>query len=338
MDNLSGEIYGSTRSALSANQRLRSAVQTRMAGLNAERQGAVASALMQSATASLASGSAALYDPAQRLWVSTWGYDGHTSGNRNSSRAEHSGAGVALGTDVHAGERLSLGLFFGYEDGKVKNGNTRDSRTDIEAYSLGGYASGEVGGVELKGGVVYSHLDLKTRRDVAVPGLAGRNKANYDGYRAQVFTEVAKAFEVGDAATLSPYLNVAQSWLHTDKAKERGTAAALTSRAQTDSVTQATLGVRPALRLPTETPVSLTANLGWAHAFGDTDGKTSNRFGEAGDRFRVEGAREDKNRALVGAGVEARIAPNATLGFGYDGQFGSKYKDHSGTLEFKLRF
>jgi len=84
--------------------------------------------------------------------------------------------------------------------------------------------------------------------------------------------------------------------------------------------------------------VALTANLGWAHAFGDTDGKTTNRFGAAGNRFSVQGVRMDKNRALVGVGIEANVAPNATLAVGYDGQFGSNTKDHSGSVQVRVRF
>jgi len=45
----------------------------------------------------------------------------------------------------------------------------------------------------------------------------------------------------------------------------------------------------------------------------------------------------DKNRALVGVGIEARLVPNATLAVGYDGQFGSNAKDYSAGVLVRMR-
>jgi len=238
---------------------------------------------------------------------------------------------------VHLGGGVSVGALFGYEDGKVKNGGTRKSRTDVDSYSLGGYATANAGGIDLQGGLIVSHMKLDASRTITVGGLAGKARASYDGYKVQAFVEAGKSFEAGDA-TFTPYANLTQTWLHTDAAREKGTAAALRIGAQNDSVTQTTLGLRAAYRLPTAAPVALTANLGWAHAFGDTDGKTTNRFGPAGNRFSVQGVRMDKNRALVGVGIEANVARNATLAVGYDGQFGSNTKDHAGSVQVRVRF
>jgi len=222
--------------------------------------------------------------PSQRLWVNTWAYNGDTDGNRNAAKTDHSGIGLALGGDVHLGGDVSVGALFGYEDGKVKNGGTRKSRTDVDSYSLGGYATANAGGIDLQGGLIYSHMKLDSSRTITVPTLQGKTRASYDGYKVQAFVEAGKSFEAGDA-TLTPY-----------------------------------------------------ANLGWAHAFGDTDGKTTNRFGAAGNRFSVQGVRMDKNRALVGVGIEANVARNATLAVGYDGQFGSNTKDHAGSVQVRVRF
>jgi len=39
-----------------------------------------------------------------------------------------------------------------------------------------------------------------------------------------------------------------------------------------------------------------------------------------------------------GGGLEASLTPNTMLVLGYDGQFGSKYKDHSGNVQVHVRF
>jgi len=338
MDNLSGEIYGSLRTALLSNQRLRNTVQARMQGLAAGNRWAMGEPVLLASSGATAVGTTGLRAPSQRLWVNTWGYDGHTDGNRNAARAEHSGFGLALGGDVPLGDSAAAGLFFGYEDGKVKNGSQRQSRVDVAGYSLGGYVTTQVGSVDLQAGLTYSYLDFDARRTITVSGLAGKASADYKGRKVQAFAEASKPFALTDAATVTPYLNLTQSWLSTNSTRERGSAAALAVRGQNDSVFQTTLGLRAAYQLPTHTPVALTAHLGWAHAFGDTDGKTSNRFASAGNRFAVQGTRLDRDRALAGVGIEARLTPNASLAVGYDGQFGSHYKDHTGSVQLRVRF
>jgi len=42
--------------------------------------------------------------------------------------------------------------------------------------------------------------------------------------------------------------------------------------------------------------------------------------------------------ALVGVGVQAQLAPNAVLSLGYQGQLGSRTRDHSAQLQVRMRF
>jgi len=333
---LTGEAYASTRSALLGNQGLRNIAQARLSGLGAERL-ATAQPVLTASVGATPVGAALLHAPSNRVWANTWGHSGQTSGDRNAAKVDQRGHGVAVGGDVRVSNAVSAGLLLGVEDGKVTSGGVRQSRTSVKSYSVGSYASATLGNIDLQGGVIYSHLDLSASRNLSALGL-GTAKASYKGYKVQAFAEGSKTFEVSDAATVSPYVNLTQTWLHTDSAKERGSAAALLAQAQTDSVFQSTLGVRAAVHLPTATPVALTAHLGWAHAFGDTVAKTSNSFAGTSNRFSIEGKRMDKNRALVGVGVEARITPNATLAVSYDGQIGSHDKNHAGSVQFKLRF
>jgi len=231
----------------------------------------------------------------------------------------------------------------GFEDGKVKTGTALgSSRTTTKAYSLGGYVSARAGRLDLQGGVFYSHLELDSRRDIGLTGLAGQNRADFKGYKVQAFAEVSMPLQPAPALTLAPYLTLSQSWLHTRAAREYGTGAAATQLAlgaQTDHVFQTTLGVRASWQLP-DSSTSLNLNLGWAHAFGDTDGKTTHRFANVGatGSFVAQGMRLDKNRALIGLGLQAQIAPNTTVSVGYDGQFGRHLRDHAGSVQVQRRF
>jgi len=257
-DNLSGEIYGSTRAALISDRQLRDAVNRRMQTQTAE---------------------------GTHLWIDTWGHSGQVKGNANAARINTSGLGLALGADHQFTPTLRAGAFFGYEDNRIKNGNNRNARSDVDGFSLGAYAAASVGAVELRAGAALSRLDVDTRRDIVAGTLQGRVKSDGKGHKTQLFAEAARPFKLNDTTTISPYLNVAQVWLRTNAATESGNAAALDIARQTDSVQVSTLGVKAAISLPTQTPIQLTADLGWTHTFGDTDGKTSNRFAGRGSRL-----------------------------------------------------
>jgi len=344
LNTLAGEIYGSTHTALLDNYRLRNMVQSRILSLGTERQTAAQPVLLAS------NGSASgvrMLRPSQRLWANVWGYTGHVSGNRAGrsgvSKADQDGIGLALGGDAPLSDRLSAGAVLGFEDGKVKTSTSLGrARTQTRAYSLGGYVSAQASGLDLQGGVFYSYLDLESRRNVGLTGLPAQNRADFKGYKVQAFAEVAMPLQPAPALTLAPYLTLSQSWLHTHAAQEYGTGAPATQlalRAQTDHVFQTTLGVRASWQLP-DSSTSLNVNLGWAHAFGDTHGKTTHRFANMGatGSFVAQGMRLDKNRALVGLGLQAQIAPNTTVSVGYDGQFGRHLRDHAGSVQVQRRF
>jgi len=307
MDNLSGELYASTRSALLGNRYLQNAVNQRLRS---------------------AAG--------QPLWVSTWGYNGHLSGNANAAKVDTRGLGLALGGDWQVGSNLTVGVVLGYEDGRIKSANRSSTRSNVDAYSAGAYLAGSAGGIDLRGGVAVSYLDVDTRRDITVPGLQGVVKSDYKGHKTQVFAEVSKTFEV-DSLSVAPYLGLSQNWLHTRAANERGNAAALDVAAQTDHVLQSTLGLRLAYQLPSA-PVALTADLAWTRSSGHTDSHSTHRFAGQGARFGVQGVDVAKNTAQVGAGVQAQLSQNAALSVGYQGQFGSNTRNHSAGVQIRVKF
>jgi len=305
---LSGEIYGSTRSALLGNRYLRDAMGRRMLTAGQPMD--------------------------DKLWLHTWGQSARTAGNANAAKVEMSGTGLALGADVRFHDSAMAGVVFGYEDGKVKNGNGRNSRAKVDGYSLGAYVATHLGSVQLRGGVAYSDLNIDTKREIRAGTLAGQVKSSSDANKIQAFVEAGSTFTLG-SGTISPYVGLAQVWLRSKDATESGNAAALNVRGRTDRITQTTLGVRGAVALSEQ--VSLTADLGWVHSFGDVHGQTDNRFA-TGNRFAIRGVGVDKSMALLGAGVQVNLAPVTTLDVGYQGRIGSKTKDHSAQLQLRVRF
>jgi len=147
-----------------------------------------------------------------------------------------------------------------------------------------------------------------------------------------------KPIALSDRITLSPYLNLAQVWLRTNAVHETGNVAALDIARQSNDVRLLTLGMRSAFTLLTRTPMHLTADFGWVHAFGDTDSHTVNRFAAGSIDFTIRGVGIEHNVALLGFGLRAQLAPNIHLHTGYQGQFASKSKHHTAQMQLKVRF
>jgi len=336
-DNLSGEIHSSTHAVLMSNTHLRNVMRAHLQGRS---NGAFNLASMEPvllASNGTAPISAAMLHPSKtQLWANTWGFKGRVNSTGSAAKVDSSGMGVAVGTDIGDG-----GVMVAFEDSKVKNGSFRNSRSDVKAFSLGGYLGTQVGDINLRAGVAYSHLDVSSTRNIWVPGLEGQLKADYKGHKVQAFAEVSKDVEL-NTVTVSPYAGLTQVWLRTQGAQEAATGkaapAALRIKGKTDAVTLASVGVRAAVQLNTTKPVALYGDLGWQRAFGDKNAQTTNRFANTSAQFSAQGVGVGKNRGLIGAGVQAQLSDKAVLSLGYQGQFGSGSRDHSANLQVKVRF
>jgi len=337
MDNLSGEIHSSTHAVLLGNTNLRNVMGARLQGRinSAFNLAAVEPVLL--ASNGIAPVSAAMLRPSKnQLWANTWGFKGRVNATGSAAKVDSSGMGLAVGADIGNG-----GVMVAFEDSNVKNGSSRNSRSDVNAYSLGGYLGTQVGDINLRGGVAYSHLSVNSTRNIWVTGLEGQLKADYKGHKVQAFAEASKDVEL-NTVTVSPYASLTQVWLRTQDAQEAATGkaapAALSIKGETDAVTLATVGVRAAVQLNTAKPVAVYGDLGWQRTFGDQKAQTTNRFANTSAQFSAQGVGVGKNRALVGAGVQAQLSSKAVLNLGYQGQFGSGTRDHSANLQVKVRF
>ena len=77
--------------------------------------------------------------------------------------------------------------------------------------------------------------------------------------------------------------------------------------------------------------------VGWRHAFGDTTPYSSFAF-PGGNAFAIAGAPIAEDAAVVEAGLDLNLNPDATLGISYTGQFGSGISDSGVVAKFSLKF
>jgi outer membrane autotransporter protein len=126
--------------------------------------------------------------------------------------------------------------------------------------------------------------------------------------------------------------------LHTDGFTENGGAAALVGRGGDTDTTFTALGLRASTTVVLGgITTHARGSIGWRHAFGDVTPISTLSF-SGGNPFYIAGVPIAKDAALVDAGLDFNITPNADLGVSYGGQFGPDANEQSvrGTLSVKF--
>jgi len=277
------------------------------------------------------------------LWVSTWGNEGHLSGNEDAARSESSGQGLLIGIDNKdrvADGAFHLGVLLGQQRNKINVGNSRASRSDVQSYSAGVYGGGSAGAVELRGGLIYSQADIETQRQINVAHLHDTARADWSSQQVQVFTEAAGKIPLGTRGKLAPYVGVAHVWQKLGDVKETGSVAALEIDKSTSTTTLATSGVRAHLTLGTGAmPVSVYADVGYQQVLDqDKDKGTTQRLAGQSHDFSIRGATLDENSLLAGVGLQLDTSGNSAIRLEYKGEFASGQKQHTGQLSWQVKF
>ena len=119
---------------------------------------------------------------------------------------------------------------------------------------------------------------------------------------------------------------------------ESGGSAALSGESSKNDTTTTTLGLRGKQAVTLGTLAgSVSAGLGWRHAFGDLT-PTSRLAFDAGQAFTVTGAPISRDAALVELGADLAVSRGATIGLAYAGQYASANRDHTGRIEVRWQF
>lgn len=339
LNQLSGELHGSTQAALLQTSSLVSRTLTQRI------RGNLGAGKLPGAPTAQASGSVAGSMPtsaAYPLWAQVVGNWSTLDSDGNAAKVKTDTAGLFIGGDTEVGSGWRVGGALGYTDGKVKV-DDRSSKSDVGSFTAAVYggnswAQGN-GNVNFLAGVAYSHHDIDTRRNVNVGGNQTL-KADYSAHTTQVFAELGYAMPVGQRSVVEPYVGLA--WLG-QKAKgftESGGSAALQGDSQKDNVTTFTLGLRGKTAIDVgANQAHIFAGLGWRHASGDVDPNRRVSFVQGGGTaFNVAGAPIAKNAAILDLGIEMAVGANTAMGLGYSGQYGSDNTDHSGQVFLRTRF
>jgi len=318
-DALSGEVHASLRSALIEDSRfIRDAMNER---LHAAFEPGTASYVP---VLSYAPGETPLLVEADHagpsLWIDGFGAWGSIDSDGNAQGLERSTGGLLVGLDAPVGD-WRIGLLAGY-------GQSAFSTASSANYHLGVYAGVEWGDLAFRSGLAYGRHDVESSRDVVIPGITETLTASYGAQTVQAFGELAYGIDVGNTR-FSPFANLAHVRLSNDTFSETGGDAALSVASSATDVTFTTLGVRAEQSVDLgEMDGTLSAMLGWRHAFGDTTPTSTHAFAGS-ESFLISGVPIATDALVIEAGLDLTLAPGATLGFAHAGQLAADTRDHA---------
>lgn len=334
-DALSGEIHASTQTALIEDSRfIRNAANDRIRAAFATAGASYAPVLAYgpSDTPRLVVGD----HEGPVFWSHGFGSWGSTNSDGNAARLDRSTGGLLVGTDTLVGD-WRVGVLAGYSHSRFDVEN-RAATGSSDNYHLGLYGGTKWGDIAFRTGAAYTWHDIDTNRAVAIPGLADSLGGNYSAGTFQTFGELGYGIEIDSNTHLEPFANFAHVSLHTDSFTEQGGAAALSANSGSTNITFTTLGLRGEHAMTLGTiDATLRGMVGWQHAFGDTTPDSIHAF-SAGNAFSIAGAPIARDSAVIEAGLDLNLTPEATFGLSYTGQIASDAYDHGFKANLAVRF
>ncbi|HBT33404.1 MAG TPA: hypothetical protein DEB15_11545 [Pusillimonas sp.] len=316
LDQLSGEIYASTQSALlDTSSALYRASVTR---LFSREMGASYGGPLGQVSRSAPGGR-------HQLWMQALGSWGSLGATSDAQRMTRSIGGLMFGGDTPVGQNGYAGLAMGLTTASYNAAGNSDADTD--GYHLMSYLGWSADRFSVRGGLGQSWYRIDTRRNIAYSGL-GQAKSKANATSTQLFAELAYALSQG-AAVLEPYWGLQRVWLTRDGFDESGSVVALSGDKSRQAVTFSRLGLRMRMALSDSQASSmlLTANIGWRRAWGDLTPEARLRFA-SGPAYDVSGATLSRDALVAELGIEVAASSNSVVSFGYAGQFGGGSQDH----------
>jgi len=271
------------------------------------------------------------------FWTQGFGSWGDFDGNGNAASADRTIGGFLSGADADLGDGWRAGLALGYSQSNIHVGARRSS-ANIDSYHLSAYTGGMAGAVALRGGGLWSWNDIDSNRTVAFPGFLDRVDASYNGDVGQLFAEAALPLSTGVIA-YEPFANLAYVHVSTDRFTEQGGVAALDGFGGSNGTGFASLGLRIAGNaMLGDARIAPRASFAWQYAFGDIDPVQGLAFSSGGPAFGIAGVPLARNAALIDAGFDVLLAPDATLSLSYNGELAGDVEDHGVSGRLNWRF
>ncbi|WNJ88103.1 autotransporter domain-containing protein [Bosea sp. 685] len=284
-------------------------------------------------------------DPRNSVWGSVFGATGHVDGSAGagSARRDSDHAGVAVGADWRFDPNAAIGFAVSGAKANASLAGGRGS-AEADAFQAGLYGMARAGAFSFGASAAYSWLDVEARRTVPVLGfqpLSAKYGAHGFGVRAEAAWE---ALRFG-GMTLSPTAAIQAQSIRTDAFRETAApgaaagVAALAVNGRTSNALRTELG----LRLNADfragaTYLTAFGSVAWAHYLERDMTMSASIAALPAASFVVEGARRDRDAALVGLGLDIRLTPAVSITARADGAFSANSGEIGGSAALRVRF
>lgn len=268
------------------------------------------------------------------LWFHAYGSWGDFGGDGNAADMDRDIAGFFIGGEMVADSGLVVGAVTGYGEANISV-DDRLSRADTSDAYLGAYVGLNAAGFNIRGGLAYMWRDVKTRRQVSIPGYSDTLTAGYNLDTFQIFGDAGYKMALG-GVDLEPFFQLAYVDIGSGSFAERGGAAALEGSGGADFwLTQ--LGTRFELGLGGG-GLALRGSLGWRHVAGGDQNTPVNMNFAAGPAFSIAGAPVAGDAAAMSLSIAGNISKSIEIDAGYSGVSGDGVNDHGIRAAVTFRF
>jgi len=259
----------------------------------------------------------------RNFWASFYGSFGTFAGDGNAAEADSRTGGIVAGGDAAIGGGWHAGLLASAGTTSISARNVTADTTDL---SIGAYARGAVGPVDVKLGASYTHHYIDAARTLAFTGVSDSFAAHYSAGTTQAFVELSHDIDLG-GPVLTPFGSLA-AISHSGNGTESGGDGALSFDASADAVIATIgLGISHSFDRDDGSTITLDARAGWQHAFADLP-SSENAF-EDGDSFTVTGAPIAEDALVLEAGMRLELTDGLTLAANYAGQIADGGATHA---------
>lgn len=275
-------------------------------------------------------------DRDRSLWGQLVNGSGDIDHSRQARGADYRYAGVTLGADIALSDSWRLGGAANY--GRTDADPSGGSAT-MDSWQLAGYGRWQGQNLFVNSALGWGRhgADLSRR----IPAIAAAARADADSHGVSAALEAGSGFAIGDALGISPYIGVDYLRLERERFSERGAGAAgLSVRGDTRDLWRSELGLRMTYqRLWDNLRLRPVLNLAWIREHGDDQADITAAFSAEPDtRFVIAGPRLDRDRLLLGLGLNIDFSDSGHLYLHYQGQEAGNHADHQLALGFRVRW
>lgn len=260
------------------------------------------------------------------LWATGYGQFGSVNGTPNAAGRSETIAGIATGVDFHPQAGTVLGIAAGYGSVDVSLNRTGE-RAHTDNGQVGVYGGISSGAFYATAALGYAHADGRLTRPLGLGALQpGGARGSIGGDQFLSAGEAGYRIAYTPGTTLSPFVGFQVNTFDQDRVREIGVGPFNLNVASKDFLSARTLvgGRLESTVTLGATAVTFGIKAAYVHDFADVSRTVVSSFALApAVPFLVNGRRLDRDRALVGVGIGAALAPGWTGFVNYDAELAS---------------